>query len=336
MPKKKCTIIVLAAGKGTRLNLDIPKALAPLNGKKLVDYTLKACANLESDFDLTVGFVLGFQKEKIENHFKSLYEEKNLKIAIQENQNGTGHALQCYLDQYPETLDEDEIIVTCVDTPLITSNIYELLINSNSNYEASAISFLTSNPHGYGRISSGQLGFKIIEQKDCSEIEKEIQEVNSGLYIFKSNYLKKYINSLDNKNNSNEFYLTDLFKHGENIQAVNYKDEQIFLGINTLEQLEVASKILNKTKVKELRNKGVIFKDSDSVYIEDDVNIQKGSIIHPNVFLYGTTKIGEEVSIEPGVIILNSLVEKGALIKAYSYIENAILDLVLLWGHLRD
>ncbi len=325
MPKKRCTIVVLAAGKGTRLNLDCPKALAPLNGKKLVDYTLKACTKLEENFDLTIGFVLGYKKEQIQSHFDSLYEEKNIKIAFQEQQNGTGHALQCFLNQFPETLDEDEIIVTCVDTPLITTEIYDLLVNSNKDYDASAISFMTTNPYGYGRISVGEKGFKIIEQKDCSEIEKEIKEVNSGLYIFKSNYLKKFINSLDNKNNSKEFYLTDLFKLGENIQAVNYKDEQIFLGINDLEQLELASKILNKSKVKELRSNGVIFKDSDSVYIEDDVDIQKGSIIHPNVFLYGTTKIAQEVSVEPGVIILNSLIEKGALIKAYSYIENAIV-----------
>ncbi len=325
MPKKKCTIVVLAAGKGTRLNLDIPKALAPLNGKKLVDYTLKACSHLQSDLDLTIGFVLGHGKEKIQAHFDSLYDEKNIKIATQDVQNGTGHALQCYLDQYPETLDQDEIIVTCVDTPLITSEIYDLLINSNKEYNATAISFMTSSPHGYGRIYSEGSGFKIIEEKDCSEIEKEIKEVNSGLYIFKSSYLKKYIKSLDNKNKSGEFYLTDLFKFEENIQALNYKDEKIFLGINTLEQLELASKILNKSKVKELRNNGVIFKDSDNVYIEDDVDIKKGSVIHPNVFLYGTTKVGEEVSIEPGVIILNSLIEKGALIKAYSYIENAIV-----------
>jgi bifunctional UDP-N-acetylglucosamine pyrophosphorylase/glucosamine-1-phosphate N-acetyltransferase len=328
MPRKQCAVSVLAAGKGTRLKLSVPKALAPVMGKKLIDFTLEGISEFASiqNIETKVGVVIGHQKELVAAHLES---SDGVETCVQEQQNGTGDALKSFINAFPQMMNSDYLIVTCADTPLITAEVYSQMyvqMNNEPELEAIAVSFETQNPYGYGRIVRKNKGFVIIEESDADNDQKQIKEVNSGLYIFRPRYVAKFLSTLENKNSSGEFYITDLFKEGENVRALPYKDKDIFLGVNTQSQLEEARLTLQLRKVEQLRNAGVYFEDSRHSYIDWDVQIGSGSKIAPNCYLRGNTQIGQNVEIEPGVIIKNSTIGDSSAIYAHSYLEGATIE----------
>ncbi len=322
MTKKQCAIAILAAGKGTRLKLPVPKALAPILGETLLDFVLKPLSLLDK-CNFKTGLVLGHKKAEIKEYVGSKYSDKKIIFTTQDEQNGTGHALQCFINDFPQSLEMDYILVTCADTPLLTKEVFETLFSKIDESDALVLSFIAKNPKGYGRIKKFDKGLTIIEEKDCEGQQRDIKEVNSGVYLFKTEYLKKHLKNLDNQNAAGEFYLTDLFKENEKVEAITYKDESIFLGVNDASQLEEARKILQKRKVLELQNKGVFFEAPDTVYIDDTVHIGSGSVIGPNVKIQGRVDIKENVEIEMGAILKDVEIATGTSIKAYSYLEDA-------------
>jgi len=330
MPKIHCAVAILAAGKGTRLKLDEPKALAPLLGKKMIDFTLDSLEELKSvssNILFDIGIVVGHEKEKIMSHLDE--NDSGFHIAYQQEQLGTGHALQCFLKELPALYKSDYLIVTCADTPLITSDIYSKMIETlqeKSELNALSISFAAKNPYGYGRIKRGDVGFQIIEEADASVSEQLIKEVNSGLYIFKTSYLKKHLTTLNNSNNSGEFYLTDLFQKGEKVDAVMYKDSSLFLGINTLEQLAQAKEQLRERKLREFQDQGVLIEDKKSFHFDWNVKLEKGVHIYPQVHAYGNVVIKSGSVIEPFNVIKNSTLNEGVKVFGHSYLEEAVID----------
>ncbi len=318
--KKTCSVAILAAGKGTRLKLPVAKALAPIMGETLVDFVLKPLLDL--DDQLNIGFVLGHKKEYVEKHLIKNYQDEFI-YTHQEVQNGTGHALQCFLEQYPDAYNNNYLLVTCADTPLLTKDVFETLFSKIENHDALVLSFETQKPFGYGRVKKFEKGLRIVEEKDCDSMEKEIKEVNSGVYLFKTSYLKKHLSSLNNENASGEFYITDLFKESENVDSIVYKDQSIFLGVNDATQLETARKILQKRKIRQLQQKGVFFVAPETCYIDYSVEVGEGSRIEPNVFLKGNSKIGKNSLIENGVVINNSIIADSVHVKSYSYFEDS-------------
>ncbi|MBF0299088.1 MAG: bifunctional UDP-N-acetylglucosamine diphosphorylase/glucosamine-1-phosphate N-acetyltransferase GlmU, partial [Oligoflexia bacterium] len=142
---------------------------------------------------------------------------------------------------------------------------------------------------------------------------------------FKTEYLVKVLSEIGNSNNANEFYLTDAFQDDRTVKAILFNDYNRLLGVNTLEQLEDAEKTLRKEKISELREEGVRFIDSDSVIIDRKVKIGKNSLIYPNTMIQGECSLGEDVVVENGSVIRESIIENGVYIKAYSYIENSIV-----------
>lgn len=320
---EQINIVVLAAGKGTRLNLDLPKPLCPIFGKTMLDFVMQeirafqAMADLEGPIDL----IVGHQKELIEKH---LEQQDMVNFIHQEKQLGTGHAIQVYFDQKENVHQSPTTLILCADTPLIKANILTQLWQDfrAQKVDAMAASFIAENPTGYGRIIKAGSGMRIVEEKDASAQEREVCEVNSGVYFINTNHIAKHIHSLSTQNESKEFYLTDLFQPQFNVTTSIFPQGVFFEGVNDLSQLERLQRFFMQQKILELQKQGVNFINGDTVYIEDDVSIGRGTTIYPGVHLFAGTVIEENVLIEPGVIIKNSTIAANSSIFAYSYMEN--------------
>lgn len=315
--------IILAAGKGSRLKIKTPKPLCQIMGSPLVNYVLKNVIEFGKESQLEIGVVVGHQKERVQGHIVEDFGQANIHFVTQEEQLGTGHALQVYFKAYPEAWEQDFTLITCADTPLITYEVYNQLLSKlkESGLDAVTATFFLDDPKGYGRIVKAEKGFCIVEEKDACEEEKLIQEVNSGVYLLRTSYVKKHLASLKNENNSGEFYLTDLMKVGEPIDTVSFKEKQLFLGVNDLVQLDQARFYLQKRINEKHMRQGVQIINQASVYIEPQVQLSPGVILYSGVHLIGDTIIEEGAIIETGTVIKDSQIAHDTTIKAYSYLE---------------
>jgi bifunctional UDP-N-acetylglucosamine pyrophosphorylase/glucosamine-1-phosphate N-acetyltransferase len=323
-------IVILAAGKGTRMKTDTPKALSLCAGKPLLDYVVHAAMKFAKNSSLTaeIGVVVGHRKELLEQWLLTHTEKTTIKTAWQKEQNGTADALKACFNDLPHFWNYDYTLVACADTPLITEfefNELFKIMKANPELVGVAASFETANPTGYGRIIQGGKGFKIVEEKDADENQRKIKEVNSAFYILKTSHVKAVLGQISNKNKSGEFYLTDLFQDEFAVRSVKFPSEIPFLGINTLEQLAQVDKLIRGKKVQQLMIDGVRFLNPEQVYIESDVEIGVGSIIYPGCTLLGRTKIGNGVLVESNCFIKNSSISENAEILAGSYLESAIV-----------
>ncbi len=319
--------VILAAGEGKRLKLDSPKPLAPCLDKKLVDFPIR---ELKKFFDQNklkgkITAVVGHQREKVRSYIEGRYPD--VQYAIQEKQLGTGDALRAYFDSSKEAQSFDFTLVICADTPVVSEKelTQMLTLLEKEVCDGVAASFNESNPKGYGRIIKTTKGFHIVEEKDATDEQRKITEVNSGLYLVKTSYVMEHLKGIDSNNKSGEFYLTDIFKDGRNVHALCFPNGSTFLGVNTLEQLEQVETILRRRKISELRESGVRFIDSNNVYIDDEVEVGAGTVIYPNTFISGKTKIGKNVVIEMGAQITDSLIADGAKVLSHSILEGAKL-----------
>lgn len=319
--------VILAAGEGKRLKLDAPKPLAPCLDKKLVDFPIRELQKFFSRNNLSgiQTAVIGHQKELVQNYIASRYPE--VKYAIQERQLGTADALRAYFNSSPATHQLDYTMVICADTPVVSerelTQMLELL--QAKKCDGVAATFVESNPKGYGRIIRGAKGFHIVEEKDATDEQRKITEVNSGLYLLKTSYVLEHLKGIDSNNKSGEFYLTDVFKDGLNVEALCFPQGDIFLGVNNLEQLEFVEQTLRKQKIHNLREAGVRFIDSAHTYIDDEVEIGAGTLVYPNTFITGKTVIGKNAVIEMGAQIKDSQIADNAKVLAYSILESAKL-----------
>ena len=242
MNKEKDTIIIiLAAGKGTRMNSDLPKVLHLLNDKTLLDHVIDT-SNKINPKDIIV--VVGYKKEMIIENLKT----QNITIVEQKTQKGTADAIKYCLPKIKKF--NGNILILSGDVPMIKFETLKQLINThNSNNSlASLISAKLNDPAGYGRIMknhNNQL-IKIIEHKDATNEERKVNEINSGIYIFNSNILMESIPLINNNNVQKEYYLTDIFNfiNEDDTAIYEIEDYNEIAGINTIEQLEELEKTL--------------------------------------------------------------------------------------------
>lgn len=323
-------LVILAAGKGTRMKIETPKALAKTAGRTLLDYVVDAALEFAkiSSLHAEIGLVVGHKKELLEEWLSHHPAKNQLKTAWQKEQNGTADALKACFNDLPHFWQYDYTLVACADTPMIQAaefcSLFEAL-KSHPELVGVAATFEAHNPKGYGRIVHGDKGFHIVEEKDADEKQRTITEVNSGFYILKTKHVKEILGSIGNNNKSGEFYLTDLFQDKFSVKAVKFPSEIPFLGINTMEQLAEVTALLRERKVKQLMLDGVEFLNPSTVHLDHEVQIGVGSIIYPNVTLLGKTTIGKNVTVESGAFIKNSMVYDQAAILAHCYLEEAVV-----------
>ena len=234
------TIIILAAGKGTRMDSNLPKVLHKLNGESMINRVINVAKKL-NPVDIIV--IVGFKKELVMNEVNN----ENVTFVIQKEQKGTGHAILQCMPKITKTTGN--ILILSGDVPLISYNTLMDFIDFHNKQKskASLISTDLENPDGYGRIVKNDNNrlTKIVEHKDANNQELSISEINSGIYIFDSNTLKQNIVQIDNNNVQKEYYLTQIFDFikSENSSVNKIKNSHEILGVNTIHELEKLEKL---------------------------------------------------------------------------------------------
>lgn len=321
----KIKAIILAGGKGTRMKSELPKVLHKVYDRTIIDYVCDACSQADVDEIYTI---VGHKYEMVE---ESLRDRKNVKCVLQKEQLGTGHAaLQA--NSYIE--DDDMVVIVNGDMPLISPYTIKSFISflELGNYDGALASAVFDKTPAYGRIIRDDLGnlLKIVEQKDCDEEELKVEEVNIGLYCFKGKYLKEAFGKLDNNNAQNEYYITDIPYHiiarGGRIGVYMIQDSDETQGINSRSDLSIVTKTLfNNTREKHM-DAGVTLIDPNNTYISLDAKIGRDTIIYPGTHIQGTTIIGENCSIGPNSIIIDSTIGNNVTIESSKVNESIIKD----------
>lgn len=293
--------IVLAAGKGTRMKSEKSKQVHKILGKEIV---LRAVENAKKAGIDDIVAVVGYKKEQVQEVLKDTVE-----YVVQEEMLGTGHAVM-QARKYLEG-KKGKVVVLNGDVPILRpETIKKLIEKSNANKEyATLLSAIYENPYGYGRIIRDEGGNveAIVEEKDANELQKEIKEINAGIYCFDIQELLKALDEIDNDNASGEYYITDVIKimndKGLKTGATIVEDNTEILGVNDKVQLEILTRILRLRINAEHMKRGVNIEDTNTTYIYDDVEIGTDTVIHPNTTIKSDVKIGSNCEIGPNAYI---------------------------------
>jgi bifunctional UDP-N-acetylglucosamine pyrophosphorylase/glucosamine-1-phosphate N-acetyltransferase len=310
------SVIVLAAGKGTRMNSELPKVLHKVLGKSLLSHALDTLS-----FSDNTLVVVGHEADLVIDSLPP-----SIKNILQKDQLGTGHAVSTVINSKVfRKSKSDFTLVVPGDVPGINDGDIELLINKVKT-TSSPVGFLTAlveDPFGYGRIVKNNEEIKIVEEKDCSEDEKAINEINSGIYCFKTEFLIENIDNLNTENAQGEFYLTDLIGIANNQKqdiVIVQVDEDSIKGINSMSQLNEVEDLMQKKLIEGFMEQGVYFQDPTSTYIDADVTISSGTKVLANTHLTGSTSINENCTIGPNAQINDSSIGKN------SKVVNSVVD----------
>ncbi|MCI5725937.1 MAG: bifunctional UDP-N-acetylglucosamine diphosphorylase/glucosamine-1-phosphate N-acetyltransferase GlmU [Clostridium sp.] len=318
----KCALI-LAAGQGKRIKSDIPKVLHKVCGKEMVNHVID---NMRGAGIKDVNVIIGKGAEKVKEGTK----DRNVTYSFQEKQLGTGDAVKsarAFLEG-----KSGVVLVFTGDAPLTKIETIHRLVNEHidNNNSATLLSAFVDDPTGYGRIirdESTNEVLRIVEHKDCNEVEIKVNEMNAGMYCFNIEDLLESLEKLSNNNSQGEYYLTDVIgilkSKGKKLGAV-VTDFEDTVGVNSRVQLAQAEEILrNRINLKHLEN-GVTLIDPKTTYIGADVEIGKDTIIYPNNIIEGKTKIKENCLILQNCRIKDSIIERGAQVQASVVLETII------------
>ena len=317
----KTTAVILAAGQGTRMKSKLPKVLHKALGKPMVQWVIDCLTQAGVEDKIAV---LGHGGEQV-----AQVVEQQAAIVYQAEQLGTGHAV---MQAVPALVEENEcVLVICGDTPLLRAQTIQALIEKHQA-EGNAVTLLTAyaeNPTGYGRIVRNEQQITaIVEQKDASEEQKLIKEINTGTYCFDQKFLVQYLSTLNTNNAQKEYYLTDLIKianeHQLPVGGFVLADFNESLGVNNRIQLSQAEAVLRQRKCEEVMLAGVTLIDPTATYIGADVVIGNDTVIYPNVVLEGKTIIGNDNVIGMNCRFVDSIIGDGNDIQSTVITESTV------------
>jgi bifunctional UDP-N-acetylglucosamine pyrophosphorylase / glucosamine-1-phosphate N-acetyltransferase len=329
---KKINVVILAAGQGKRMNSSRPKVLHKIANKPMLANVINTANKLDPD---KIIVVYGHGGDQVKNEFTPENSDKyfdhqivpNITWVHQDKQLGTGHALRCAETE----LDNDGVTLLLYgDVPLLSVESLEKMLSKYDN-NIVMLTAVLDNPHGYGRIvrdENNQIEC-VIEEKDANTLQKEIKEINSGIYLFPNARLKEWLSQLSNNNSQNEYYVTDViemaYKDGVVVDAVITNNTDEIMGVNNKLQLEYLERKLQLKKAEGLLNSGTTLMDKNRIDIRGDLSVGMDCIIDVNCIFEGVVKLGDNVTIGAGSILNNVTIKSGVKIKPYTLIEDSIV-----------
>jgi bifunctional UDP-N-acetylglucosamine pyrophosphorylase/glucosamine-1-phosphate N-acetyltransferase len=323
--QKGLACVVLAAGLGTRMKSSLPKVLHHILGRPMILYALEATQGLKPTRTV---LVVGQRHDGIK---AAVGRGSGLAYAVQKEQKGTAHALLSAIPTL-QGMKRTTVLVTYGDTPLLRTRTLRrfLALHRKHHNAVSVLSFVAGNPTSYGRILRDGRGqpLRIVEERDATGTEKQITEVNSGVYAIDMKTLSLVSDIRMNKKKG-EYYLTDVFALAREkslpvgIYPLGEQDE--FMGINSRGDLLQAIEVMRRRIISRWLDRGVTFLDSSSVFVGPSVEIGADTVIYPGVHLEGKTKIGCNCLLYPNVRITDSTLRKGAVIKDSTVVEQSTI-----------
>ncbi len=325
MSNRPLHIVILAAGKGSRMHSSTPKVLHKVAGKSLLGHVIDSSLKLEPEH---IHIVVGHGKEQVVEAFDGHISRAKLNWIEQTEQLGTGHAVSTAL---PNIQGDANVLMLTADVPLMQANTLASMVDAMQSHSLVLLTAIVDNPSGLGRITRDESNTVtgIVEQKDASAAEQKICEINSGIICAHKEPLTQWLSKVSNDNAQKEYYLTDIVdiahQSGHPIAAQHPADNAEVMGINSRSQLAHVERLYQHVKAEQLMAAGVTILDPARIDIRGDVEIGVDTTIDINVVIEGPTKIGAGVHIAPNCLILQSEIDDGATIHPNTVIENAKL-----------
>ena len=329
--QKALDVLILAAGLGTRMKSDLAKVLHRLDGRPLINHVCRTATALAPQ---SIYVVIGHQGEDVKTAVLNELDEQQVVFVTQEKQLGTGDAVNAARGHLKEK--DSTLVVLSGDVPMIRPETLAALVQQHHRKTA-ACTILTvklSDPSGYGRIVRDDSGLfdRIVEQKDASDEEKKISEINAGIYCFDTRQLFQALSAVKNNNSQSEYYLTDvpllLRDAGEEVSVFQYGDPHEIEGVNNRVQLADLERILRRRTISKLMLEyGVTFIDPKNAYVSAQASVGRDTVIYPNVTIEGSTQIGNGCVIRSGTRLTNAKIGNGVEVRdncliADSEVEN--------------
>lgn len=318
-------VVVLAAGKGTRMKSQLPKVLHRISGLSLIERVIQIASSL---MPASITLVVGHGADEVK---RSLAKRTTLQFVTQEPQLGTGHALlqtRALLDGKGGT-----VVLLSGDAPLLRPESVKALLQAHAETGAAAtvITATTPRPFGYGRIvrTAGRIS-KIVEERDATPSQKATTEINSGIWAFDLASLFGALDEIGNTNKQGEYYLTDLVaihrKHKRVVSTSSVPRFEEILGINSRTELAEVSTMVRQQKNEELMAAGVTLIDPATTYVDAGVIVGPDTVIYPCVFLEGSTRIGSACEIHSGSRIVNSTIGDRVCVRNHTVVTDSTVD----------
>ena len=330
-------VILLAAGLGKRMNSSLPKVLHLLGGRPLLWYPLRTAKSLRPQ---KIAVVIGPSADKV----RRACNEDGIGWVIQEKQLGTGHAVRCTQKFFQDF--SGDLLILSGDVPLISRETLLKLLRHHKEKDAT-LTLITAHleqPFGYGRIlRNGKKEIEgIVEERDATEPQKEIKEINAGIYAVAPRFLYAALEQLTNHNRQGEYYLPDIvriaIRNSDSVQTVQAKDTREILGVNTRQELAVMEKSQQERINRQWMESGVTLKDPQTTYIGAEAQIGKDTVIGPNTHLLGRTVIGERCRIDGSAYLTDTRIGNGVHLKFSVVLTDCKIDddaIVGPFAHLR-
>lgn len=327
MEAKTLSIVILAAGKGTRMYSDLPKVLHKIAGKPMVKHVIDTVKSINAK---NIHLVYGHGGEVMQ----ACLQDEPVNWILQAEQLGTGHAMQ---QAAPFFADDENILMLYGDGPLITAETLQKLIAAKPENGIALLTVHLDDPTGYGRIlrENGNV-VGIVEQKDASPEELKIQEINTGLLVADGKSFKKWLSQLTNNNAQGEYYITDVIalanQDGCQVVAVHPSDVMEVEGVNNRQQLARLERYYQRKQADKLLLAGVALADPERFDLRGELTHGKDVEIDVNVIIEGKVHLGNRVRIGAGCVLKNCEIADDVEIKPYSVLENAVVGKASMIG----
>ena len=318
-------VLIMAAGKGTRMRSNRPKVLHRLAGLPLLEHVIRAAQSLEPK---STGIVIGHQAERIR---ASLSEHKGLRFAVQVEQLGTGHAL---LQAMPLLRNQcGTLVVLSGDVPLIQPSTLRRLLTTHHAASAAptVVTARVTRPYGYGRVIRKERRLsRIVEERDASDTQRQLNEINGGIYALDLEPLFDALRDILRAGAADELYLPSLVKvyrrRGLPVETLEVTNPDEVRGINSQTELAEVRRIVRQSKNEELMAVGVTLEDPATTYVDMDVTVGPDTVIHPGVILEGHTRVGARCELHAGVRIVDSTVGDDVVVNNHCVIQRTRIE----------